>query len=136
MKKHLLDKRKLSYLINDWDDLNLPFTINDNDIASQVVDFFCKQSELVYPAKSYFVAIVYARCLENFFHEDFYECLSDKDLLPDDKFFKTYIDSQEIYDSILTQIKDPLTYKSVEKTVSYFKKEFLIGTNNQTNRPL
>ena len=35
MKKHLLDKRKLSYLINDWDDLNLPFTINDNDIASQ-----------------------------------------------------------------------------------------------------
>ena len=46
MKKHLLDKRKLSYLINDWDDLNLPFTINDNDIASQVVDFFYKQSEL------------------------------------------------------------------------------------------
>ena len=40
MKKHLLDKRKLSYLINDQDDLNLPFTINDNDIASQVVDFF------------------------------------------------------------------------------------------------
>ena len=31
MKKHLLDKRKLAYLINDWDDLNLPFTINDND---------------------------------------------------------------------------------------------------------
>ncbi len=136
MKQYLLDKRKLSYLINDWDDLNLPFTINDKDIASQVVDFFYEQSELVYPAKSYFVAIVYAKCLEHFFHEDFYECLSVKDLLPDDKFFKTYIDSQEIYDNILTRIKDPLSYKSVEKTVSYFKKEFLIGTDNQTDRSL
>lgn len=136
MKQYLIDKRKLSYLINDWDDVNLPFTINEENVSSQVVDFFYKQSELIYPAKSYFVAIIYAKCLEHFFHEDFYECLSDKDLLPDDKFFKTYVDSKFIYDSIIETIDDPLDYQSAKKTIDYFKKEFLIGTDYQADRSL
>lgn len=130
MREDLLLKRKMSYLINEWDDINLPYETNFEDIPSQVVDFFFNESQLIYPAKSYFVAIVYASCMKDFFEEEFYRALSDKELLPDDKFFKTYTEDKETYDAILEKIKNPLAYDASLKTINYFKKEFLIGTDN------
>ena len=76
MKEYLKEKRKLSYLINEWDDVNLPYTFDYNNISKQVIDFFINGSELLFPAKSYFVAIIYAKCLEKYFNEDFYESLN------------------------------------------------------------
>lgn len=130
MDPKLLYKRKLSYLMNDWDDRNLSFSINNNNVADQVIKFFKTESELVYPAKSYFVAIVYAKCMEKYFGLNFYDCLSDKDLLFDDKFFIPYLHGKQTYNKILDTITDPLEYNSTKKTVDYFKREFLIGTNN------
>lgn len=120
------EARRLSYLMNEWDDVNLPQSEDYSNIIQQTIDFFKNGSELIQPAKSYFVAIVYAKCLEKYFGEEFYTALNYKDLLPDDKWFKPYSESKEIYDSILNEIGDVFSYISIDKTLSYFKKEFLI----------
>lgn len=126
MRDDLLQRRRLSYLLNDWDDVNLPYEKNYENLEEQVVKFFENGSELIYPAKSYFVAIVYAKCLERYFGEDFYQSLNDNDLLPDDKYFQPYTADIDTYNTILASIGDIWQYKSIEKTVGYFKKEFLV----------
>lgn len=126
MKEELKAKRKLSYLLNIWDDVNLPYIFNNDNVEDQVVDFFLTESELVYPAKSYFVAIVYAKCLEKYFGGSFFEYLNDPELLPDDTFFKVYSQDKSTYDNIINRIGDIWKYPSICKTVNYFKKEFLI----------
>lgn len=126
MKEELKAKRKLSYLLNIWDDVNLPYIFNNDNVEDQVVDFFLAESELIYPAKSYFVAIVYAKCLEKYFGGSFFEYLNDPELLPDDTYFKTYSQDKFTYDNIINRIGDIWQYPSICKTVNYFKKEFLI----------
>lgn len=127
MRNDLKERRQLSYLMNDWDDINLSHMIDINDVPNQVIQFFKTDSVLRYPAKSYFVAIVYAKCLERYFGESFYESLNDAELLPDDMYFKPYENDNETYDKILTNIGDIWQYDSILKTVHYFKKEFLIN---------
>lgn len=133
MKKELKQKRKLAYLINEWDDRNLPHTYDYNNIIEQIIHFFKYGSELIYPAKSYFVAIIYAKCLEKYFNIDFYESLNDKELLPDDCYFTIYNDSKDIYDNVIENIGDIWQYNSINKTVEYFKKEFLINEYSKKN---
>lgn len=132
------NRRKLSYLINDFDDVNLPYTVRTYNsyeaLVKEIVYFFINGSELIYPAKSYFVAIVYAKLLEKYFGVDFYTALEDQELLPDDIFFVTYNNSREIYDSVLKTIGNPLGYEATEKTKKYFYQEFMIdGANNKDN---
>lgn len=126
MKEELKAKRKLSYLLNIWDDVNLPYIFNNDNVEDQVVNFFLTESELIYPAKSYFVAIVYAKCLEKYFGGNFFEFLNDPELLPDDTYFKVYSQDKSTYDNIINRIGDIWQYPSICKTVNYFKKEFLI----------
>lgn len=126
MKEELKAKRKLSYLLNIWDDVNLPYIFNNDNVEDQVVNFFLTESELIYPAKSYFVAIVYAKCLEKYFGGNFFEYLNDPELLPDDTYFKVYSQDKSTYDNIINRIGDIWQYPSICKTVNYFKKEFLI----------
>lgn len=126
MKEELKAKRKLSYLLNIWDDVNLPYIFNNDNVEDQVVDFFLTESELIYPAKSYFVAIVYAKCLEKYFGGSFFEYLNDPELLPDDTYFKVYSQDKSTYDNIINRIGNIWQYPSICKTVNYFKKEFLI----------
>lgn len=126
MKEELKAKRKLSYLLNIWDDVNLPYIFNNDNVEDQVVNFFLTESELIYPAKSYFVAIVYAKCLEKYFGGSFSEYLNDPELLPDDTYFKVYSQDKSTYDNIINRIGDIWQYPSICKTVNYFKKEFLI----------
>lgn len=126
MKEELKAKRKLSYLLNIWDDVNLPYIFNNDNVEDQVVNFFLTESELIYPAKSYFVAIVYAKCLEKYFGGSFFEYLNDPELLPDDTYFKVYSQDKSTYDNIINRIGNIWQYPSICKTVNYFKKEFLI----------
>lgn len=126
MKEELKAKRKLSYLLNIWDDVNLLYIFNNDNVEDQVVNFFLTESELIYPAKSYFVAIVYAKCLEKYFGGSFFEYLNDPELLPDDTYFKIYSQDKSTYDNIINRIGDIWQYPSICKTVNYFKKEFLI----------
>ena len=131
-------RRKLSYLINDFNDTGLDYTVkkysSDEELVNEIVDFFISGSKLIYPAKSYFVAIVYAKLLEEHFNENFYDCLSDKELLPDDYFFVPYNRNRNVYNAVLSKIGDPLEYKAAEKTKEYFYQEFLLdGTDNKDN---
>lgn len=133
MIEELKKRRKLSYLMNIWDDINLPYTINLNNIDKQVIDFFENGSELIYPAKSFFVAIIYAKCLEKYFNINFYDSLNDMDLLPDDKFFIPYYQDKPTYDKIIENIGNIWQYDSINKTVDYFRKEFLINEKGLYN---
>lgn len=118
----------------DFDDIDLDYKeeyIDDEHLVETIVNFFETESQLIYPAKSYFVAIVYAKMLERYFDIPFYEALNTEDLLVDDKFFKKYEDAKYIYDRILNRIPENfLELPSTEKTRKYFLQEFLIGTDN------
>ena len=123
------ERRKLSYLINAFDDIGLDYIYikqSKEDLVKLIIKFFNTESLLIYPAKSYFVAIVYAKCIEKYFHINFYDALNDEELLPDDKYFKTYDESKDIYDKVLESIGDIYQYDSIDKTVKYFKQEYLI----------
>ena len=123
------ERRKLSYLINAFDDIDLDYIYikqSKEDLVKLIIKFFNTESLLIYPAKSYFVAIVYAKCIEKYFHINFYDALNDEELLPDDKYFKTYNESKDIYDKVLEFIGDIYQYDSIDKTVKYFKQEYLI----------
>lgn len=123
------ERRKLSYLINAFDDIDLDYIYikqSKEDLVKLIIKFFNTESLLIYPAKSYFVAIVYAKCIEKYFHINFYDALNDEELLPDDKYFKTYNESKDIYDKVLESIGDIYQYDSIDKTVKYFKQEYLI----------
>lgn len=123
------ERRKLSYLINTFDDIDLDYIYikqSKEDLVKLIIKFFNTESLLIYPAKSYFVAIVYAKCIEKYFHINFYDALNDEELLPDDKYFKTYDESKDIYDKVLESIGDIYQYDSIDKTVKYFKQEYLI----------
>ncbi len=129
------ERRILSYAMREFNDVNLPFEEqygSDESVIETVIDFFKTESTLIYPAKSYFVAIVYAKMLEKHFGIDFLEALDEDDLLPDDKWFKPYHESKEIYDTILDRLPgNILDMPSTEKTKAYFREEFLIGTDLQ-----
>ena len=86
---------------------------------------------MTYPAKSFFVAIVYAQCFETYFKQDFLSMLNDPELLFDDKFFVPYEEDKETYDLILSNIDRSriLDLQSTQKTVKYFKQEFNLICN-------
>ena len=126
MRQDLIERRKLSYLINSWDDIGLESFEDYNNIPNQVIEFFKTESKLIYPAKSYFVAIVYSMCLQKYFGVDFYQSLDDRELLPDDKYFVPYSQDKDSYNYILDRITNIWEYSSIYKTLEYFKKEFLI----------
>lgn len=124
------DRRKLSYLMHEFDDIRLDVTVKEMSaprIMKTVVRFFEEGSELLYPAKSYFVAIVYAKLLEKHFGVPFMDALNMDDLLPDDKWFLPYRKAKVIYDGVLTGIpEDFLKLPSTKKTTAYFMQEFLL----------
>ena len=126
-------RRKLAYLMHDkFNDSNLPYTVlemTDAQIKDMVIDFFRNGSELIYPAKSYFVALIYARLLHEHFGIPFLEALDTDDLLPDDPAFVPYREKTDLYTSILRELPDKFwLLPSAAATVNYFKEEFLIGT--------
>lgn len=133
-------RRRLSYLMHEFDDFDLPYEIveeSGKELVSRILRFFYEGSELIYPAKSYFVAIVYAKMLEQYFNISFYEALNQDDLLVDDRFYCPYRFRKEIYDEVLQELpKDFLTLESTKKTIAYFKEEFLIGTNCEGNESM
>jgi hypothetical protein len=93
---------------------------------------------LQYPAKSFMVAIVYATLISKYFGLDYYENLSDSELLfGNDPYFVPYSeDSKSLYDEVLIRVFPVLVNvindsyflpSQVKSTVDYFKKEMFIG---------
>lgn len=138
LPKEIQEKRKLAYLFKEFDDTNLARVVlnsaKDDEIADHVIEFFVEGSALVYPPKSYFVAIVYAACMLKYFPEhfnDILEPLKCVDLLDKDDFFRPYFSqTAPIYNKILQWLErervEILDYESTRSTHNYFRAEFLI----------
>ena len=107
----------------------------DPSFAGQIGSYFMWQWEiLIYPEKSYAVAMVYAKLLEKYFGENFYEVLDDQDLLLGDKFFVRYSHNKTVYDTLIGIVTkyDKWDFENsqipqVLATVDYFKTEFSVA---------
>lgn len=135
LPSEISDRRKLAYEFKQFDDYNLERivynSITDSELVEQIYNFFVSGSTLTYPAKSYFVAIVYAHCMHACFGMNVVDALTCTDLVIEDDFFVPYnTKSKPIYDAVLNKLEVclcPVTWmQSTKKTVDYFKEEFLI----------
>lgn len=105
--------------------------IERDDLVNRIIAYFTQEVlTLEYPAKSYAVAIIYAKLLEHYFNEDFYKTLNDPDLLyNNDKFFVPYDHDSHLYDHILSRISLDFdrSLSQIDTTIQYFEQEFFIG---------
>ena len=104
--------------------------IGRHELAFDVIHHFkVLPKEFRYPSKSYVVAIVYARLLEEFFGGDRYDYLRDEDLLfGSDPYFKTYSDDDECYRKVLDNVtwEFDIHHGTPAHILPYFFEEFLI----------
>jgi hypothetical protein len=92
--------------IDHDDDLSLHNVEVQDEIVENAIKYFTT-TELgwVYPAKSYVVAICYARWLNQHFSEDFYESLNDPELLHgNDPYYVPYDQDKDTYNKILNTV--------------------------------
>lgn len=131
------ERRELAYLYKEFDDVNLPREIHEcsnEALVNTVINFFVNGSELIYPAKSYFVAIVYAACIMKHwdkYFSDIADVLGCEDLLTDDDYFRPYNNETcNMYNEILSWFEheriEILSLPSTDKTQKYFIEEFLV----------
>lgn len=118
------------------DPSNFETIVDEKNKVERAIWYFDKPDPNIayYPSKSYVVALVYAALLNKYFNEDFYEVLSDPDLLyGNDPYFVPYTKDKETYDRILETLGGcdniPLSGPLVDHTVRYFFKECLGDTN-------
>lgn len=114
------------------DDLNeVDILISDDIVTDAVMHFEEKVDEWIYPAKSYVVAICYAKWLEQDFGEDFYEVLDDPDLLyGNDPYFVPYSNDEGTYNAILEEIYFDENAGMVPDIYEYYKEEMLYGRSD------
>lgn len=97
-------------------------------IINQVIYMWDKEiPKCIFPSKLYLASIVYAKVLSDWTELDFYDLLSDRELLENDKDWKSYIEDKETYDEILGSIKLEDIYISEgmpKYSVEFCKKEF------------
>ncbi len=109
------------------DDLkNVDITFSDETVADAILHFNRKVDHWIYPAKSYFVAICYASWVSEDFGEDFYDVLSDPELLAgNDPYFIPYEKDMETYNRILEAIALPIPMCGMVPDVrKYYEFEF------------
>lgn len=121
---------------DDWLD-DKPITVLDlpnSDLIDHIKNYFeIPVTDLIYPAKSYAVAIIYAKLLKKHFNISFYTALDDPDLLAgNDPHFVRYRHNKEVYDAAIDHVtkvgfNDKLP--QVAKTIEYFNQEFYLVEN-------
>lgn len=121
---------------NDIDDeiTDLDHHVNEQQIVHHCLQqWYENDAPLVFPSKSYNVAVIYARLLEHYFKCPAQEYLQDPLLLHGrDQFYQPYAEYPELYDHLL----ETITYESivasenpsVKKTIGYFNQEFMVGS--------
>ena len=125
-------RQKVYHKLNQYhdDDLSLHnIEITDNIIRDAIKYFTTTELGWVYPAKSYVVGICYAKWLNHYFAEDFYESLNDQDLLfGNDPYFVPYDKDKNTYDTILNIVGFDFdeTLGIIPDIKKYFIEEFLI----------
>lgn len=131
MEKEWKIRQALYHKLNSdyTDDLKkIKIQISGDIVENAVRYFYNTDMPFIYPSKSYVVAICYAYWLSKDFGEDFYELLSDKDLLyGNDPHFKTYEEDNKTYDEILKKVMPLNENKGIIPDIkSYYMAEFFI----------
>lgn len=103
-----------------------------NELIESIVKYLTvPENKLIYPSKSYAVALIYAKLIELHFGESFYEALSDPELLyKNDPYFTPYnVESKVVYDAVIQQVPIVLqrNIPQIQATIEYFNKEFLLS---------
>lgn len=118
-------QRLYNQLVTDHpDDFSNMQIVEDVEIVKNALHYFKEATfPLIYPAKSYAVAVIYAVKLNELYGVDIYETLSDSDLfLGQDPFFVTYTQDPESYDRIMDELShmpDWISSGWAPKTVEY-----------------
>lgn len=109
-----------------------------NKIIQYGIDYFTinmDKNNIVYPAKSYSVAIIYSILIEKYFNVPFFDSINDDFLfVGTDMFFKPYSESKHIYDEIIKNAFDNrleinalnVNLPQINTTINYFNQEFYI----------
>lgn len=85
---------------------NMQIVEDDELIENALVYFQKAEFPLIYPAKSYAVAIIYAQKLHELYGMDKVEVLSDPDLfLGQDPYFVPYGDDSATYEAIMARLE-------------------------------
>jgi|TARA_B110000977_G_scaffold198806_1_gene284537 hypothetical protein len=115
---------------NFKDDLNDKEIEYSDDIVEDVLRHFTEVVDTwIYPAKSYVVAICYAKWLEQDYGEDFYEVLDDPDLLfGNDPYFVPYSEDETVYNAILTDLEFKEDLGMVPDIFEYYREEMWYGS--------
>ena len=104
-------------------------TISDNIVDNAIAYFVDRNIGWIYPAKSYMVAICYARWLEEHFGGDRYDYLNDPELLHNnDPYFVEYSRHPRAYHEILESVTWEFDEEAglVPDVKKYFLEEFMI----------
>jgi hypothetical protein len=126
-------KQEIYHRLNNQhdDDLSLHTVEISDDIVGSAVRYFLENTQgWVYPAKSYVVAICYARWLSTLYGGSYFDYLDDPDLLyGNDPYFVIYSADQETYRSIIDKVGGwsfDETKGIVPDVRKYFEEEFMI----------
>jgi len=93
-----------------------------------------KVDRFVYPAKSYCVAICYAKWIERDCGDNFYELLNDPLLLyNNDDYFETYKGKEHIYDPIIKAFPKDEQLGMIPDIRGYYEKEIKYDTGININ---
>jgi hypothetical protein len=111
--------------------------LSHEERVSYICRYFTEKVETIFPAKSYAVAIIYAKLLEKYFSTDFYVELADINLfLGTDKYFVPYEGDLRTYDIVIDFLDKNNLFdfennhlSHVSKSVEYFFKEFMWEEN-------
>lgn len=103
--------------------------LENNELIDQIVHYFSTQvTDLIYPSKSFAVAIIYSQLIEDYFNVPFFTSLNDPNLFMDDSvYFSSYSEQKNIYDEVLKSIdRKNINYSltQTKETLKYFKQEF------------
>jgi len=106
--------------IDDLNKLKLIYT-RENIKEDALKHFYERVEDLIYPAKSYFVAICYAAWISEDYQENFYDLLKDPNLLAgNDPYYKTYKEDPNVYDFLLENITFPLSMTGMTPDVKEY----------------
>lgn len=113
------------------DDIQLMEDTSDEAVFAMVCRYIegYVPEKVIYPAKSYFVAMVYARLLMDHFGENPIAALCDSQLLyGNDPYFLEYGRDPQIYDALIKKFgwDFDLTLGEIPDVESYFRAEFML----------
>jgi hypothetical protein len=105
----------------------------------EIIDYAIKHwnervDKFIYPAKSYCVAICYAKWIERDYGDNFWDLLNDPALLySNDPYFEIYKDKKHIYNPIISAFPEDETLGMIPDIRDWYEKEIRYDTGISIN---